>query len=119
MNVLGTAQFISLLVCAVVIFAGLALTRKKGPTIKIADRIQIDQQRFAVDEALKELQKESIAEKENKLNWFERKQRELVQSNTGITFPVYIVLVILSMSIIFFVVYKITTLAIIAIPCSF
>lgn len=115
-----TAQTIALLIGGFVVFVGLLLQKNKKPSIKIAERIQVDAEKMAVESALKELeQQRAIEEREASLSWFERKQRELAQSNTGITFPAYMVIVVVSMLGIFLLTYKITAMPLLAIPVSF
>lgn len=111
------AELIALLTGVLVVLTCLSLMKlRKTETISIAERIQLDKERLIVEDALRQMQ---MREENKKENWFERKQKELIQSNTGITLPVYIVLCAVSMLAIFYVVYKITLLPILAIPCSF
>lgn len=114
------AQLIAFFAGVFAVFIGLTLTKSRKPSLKIANRIQLDEESLLIDEKLKELElMESLSKRESKLSWFERKQRELAQSNTGITFPAYMVLVVVSMLTVFYIVYKITAIPLLAIMCSF
>lgn len=114
------AQLIAFFAGVFAVFIGLTLTKSRKPRLKIANRIQLDEESLLIDEKLKELElMESLSKRESKLSWFERKQRELAQSNTGITFPAYMVLVVVSMLTVFYIVYKITAIPLLAIMCSF
>lgn len=116
-----SAELIAILISGIVMFSGLVvLSIKSKRMVQLDERIHIDQEEAAIAEALKQIEiEETVLEKESSLSWVDRKRRELEQSNTGITFPAYVVILTVSMLSIFLVVYKIMGIPIIAIPFSF
>lgn len=121
MSQIFSPEMLSFLAGALVLFIFLVVfSIRKGKKIKIANRIQVDREKAAIDEMIKEIEiEESIVRKEDELTWLQKKQRELQQSNTGITLPIYLTILSVSMLLIFLIVYKIMGIALISIPFSF
>jgi tight adherence protein B len=84
------------------LFAVSILIRIKPKKIKLAEQIQYDPEKSALENLLREIENaNSVANQDGDLSWFERKERELTHSNTGISFPVYMFILILSMVLIY------------------
>ena len=114
-------QLISILISGIVLFGGLVFTNVLGRNrVELDQRISVSAEDSAIAEALKEIEiEESVLKNENELSWADMKKRELVQSGTGITFPIYIVILVISMLAIFLLVYKIVGIVLLAIPFAF
>lgn len=114
----ASAELIALVISGIVIFLGLTIkSLRRRKIISLEQKIQMDREQVAIRQAMKELEiEESIQKREDSLSWIEKKKREIEQSGTNITFPVYITLLIAASSAIFFIVYKILGIAFIAVP---
>ena len=112
------AELISILVGGIVIFLGLVINSlRKRKIINLEQRVQVDREQVAIRQAIKELEiEESILKNEDSLTWIEKKKREIDQSGTNITFPMYITVLIASSIAIFYIVYKILGIAFLAMP---
>ena len=115
------AELISILISGIVLFTGIVIMSfKKGKKVMLGERIAVDKEKAAIEEAIKEIElEESVLKRETELSWSQKKARELQQSNTGVTFPLYITILLISMLLIFLVVYKIMDMVVIAIPFAF
>lgn len=113
-------EVIGVLAGALVVFIGLVLTSlRKDKKIKISSHIQIDERQRAVNELLKEIELESeISKEESEKSWFEKKERELQQTHSGITLPIYIAIAVVSVTVIFGLVYMLMQTVLIALPFS-
>ena len=111
-------ELIAILVGGIVIFLGLIImSLRRRKIIELEKRIQVDREQVAIRQAIKQLEiEESILKKEDSLSWLEKKKRELEQSGTNITLPVYLTILVASSLLIFFVVYKILGIVFFALP---
>lgn len=104
--------FISLMVMSFVIFVGLSFKKFRGiKKVAIGERLSIDEERatlFATEA--------QISGKD--LPWMQRKQMELIQSNTGITLFTYMVILTLSVISIFTFVVSVLQSPVVAVPVS-
>jgi tight adherence protein B len=123
MGGLFSAEFLAMSAAALVLLLGLVLSStkiKKPGKISIKDRIQVDERQKAIDEMMKGIELEGgLASIKETSNWFERKEKELLRSNTGITLPIYLVIMFASMMAIFSVVYFIMRSTAFALPFAF
>lgn len=113
-------EIIAVLVSGIVIFTGIVImSQRRKKIIDLEKRLNVDHEQIALKQAIKQLEiEESIAKNEDALPWLERKQRELDQSGTGITLPIYLTILVASSVLIFFIVYKIIGIVFLALPFS-
>lgn len=118
MSELFSPAIVSLFLSGIIIFVGLLIAKKnKKENIDMASRISIKQD--DVDDILDKMkEKNKLTSKENNLTFFEKKKMQLVQSNCGINFSSYIVMMIISVLIVFLIVYKIIGISFIALLFS-
>jgi tight adherence protein B len=123
MGGLFSAELMAIASAAIVVLLGLILTSaeiKRPGKISLKDKIQIDERQKVVDEMVKDIElADGLASIKEKGNWFENKEKELLRSNTGITLPIYMVIMIVSMTVIFSIVYFIMRSTAFALPFSF
>lgn len=91
--------------------------RLKPKKIKISEQIQFDPEVSALQNLMKEIENvRGETSSEEDMNWFQRKERELAQSNTGISFSTYMMILVASCALIFGVVTAIMGIFWVGIP---
>lgn len=105
---------------AIVLFMGfLILSSFNKQKINLSGRILASEDQYEIEEKLRKIKEEEAYQKDDSsLNWIQKKERELIQSNTGITISVYLAMVIGSCSVICFLAFKILNNIFFTIPFS-
>jgi len=114
------AELIALLTSGIVIFLGLVISSlRQRKKINLMERLNVSYEQAAMRQAAEEIRIEGERSGRNSsLSWLEKKKRELEQSGTDITLPVYLTILVVTSVLIFFVVYKIIGIVFFALPFS-
>lgn len=113
-------ELMGVLTAAFVIFLGLYLRYwQNQKKVSIIGRVEADREKMEIDNIIRDLETEETMMKEENLSWFQRKERELNQSNTGISMLFYMGLLSSSVLLIYLLVYKIIGIAWFAVPFAF
>ena len=123
MGIALSPEMLALTFGGMILFLGIVvMSLGKGKTIGLAGKLfqNVDDDILKAEEKLREIAvDESIAKKDDGMSWLQKKQRELIQSNTGITISLYVVIMAVSMLVIFLAIYAIMGNALIPIPFAF
>lgn len=109
---------VALCLGGIIIFLSLMVfTLKSKKKISLGERVVYDSDQLFVDQTLKSIHDEELYAKNlANLNWFQRKERELEQSNTGIKMYTYIAMIIVIGMGTFVVVNKVLNSPILSLP---
>lgn len=113
------AALAAILVAALVLWTGVLLSRPKKPKQRLRTLIQansVEEATASVEQTIR--MENSITQREQSANWLKRKERQLKQSNTGITLPIYFSVLIAACAGVFLFMYTIMRSASIALALA-